>query len=496
MRVLFVFPDLSSDKTNFTGAVSYGIAFLSSELKQAGHEAHLYHITSVPTEKEFRGSVRDAEADLVAFSSSSHYARRLRSWTAWTRAETDAPIAVGGVHATMAPEDVCSMPGVDFICIGEGDLALAELCDALESGRYPTATENMWARDGGVFVKNRVRPFLEDLDSLPDPDLSIFRFGNLYSTRRGLFPFIMSRGCAYSCTYCSAPAYRRLCPNGGRVWRFMSPARAAVQLAHLLGRHMPAPRLVTFLDSMLFPTRNWLREFAPLYVERVGVPFSCNLRPDLVTDEVAELLRGMGCQSVRLGVESGNEDMTTRILNRQLSVDDIRAAFRILREHGIGRCAYNMVGLPGETIHKALDTVRLNAEMDPDAALCFLYYPYPGTRLRELCASECSFTEKEFDNFQIDAGLRSPVFPRTDILFIHRFFARLVRLYSLGRTWPPPLRRAWERALNSILVSPLLPRWAFVFVRERYKRLRHTVGEYLVRRSPRLYHALGGTDPL
>lgn len=496
MRVLFVFPDLSSDKTNYTGALSYGIAFLSSELKRAGHQVDLYQVTSMPKEEEFREKVRRAHADLVAFSANSHYARRLRSWTAWTGAETKALVVVGGVHATLAPEDVSSMPYVEFLCIGEGDLALAELCDALESGRYPTSLANMWARNGGAFVRNRMRPLLEDLDALPDPDLSLFDFDNLYSTRRGIFPYIMSRGCAYNCTYCSAPAYKRLAPRGARAWRFMTPGRAAAQLGALVKKHMPDARCVTFLDSILFPSREWLREFVPLYVEHVGMPFSCNLRPDFVTDEVAELLRGMGCQSVRLGVESGNEDMTTRVLNRQLSVNDIRTAFRILREHGIRRWSYNMVGLPGETIHKALDTVRLNAEVDPDLVLSFMYYPYPGTRLRDRCVSEGLLTDKEFDHYLIDAGTRSPTFSRTDILFIHRFFARLIRLYSLGRSWPPPLRRAWERALNSILVSPLLPRWAFVFVRERYKRLRHTVGEYLVRRSPRLYHALGGTDPL
>jgi hypothetical protein len=105
-------------------------------------------------------------------------------------------------------------------------------------------------------------------------------------------------------------------------------------------------------------------------------------------------------------------------------------------------------------------------------------------------------TDKEFDHYLIDVGIRSPVFSRTDVLFIHRFFARLVRAYSIAGSWPRPLRAAWERALTSALVSPLLPRGAFVFVRERYKRLRHRVGEYLVRRSPRLYRALGGTDPL
>ena len=204
----------------------------------------------------------------------------------------------------------------------------------------------------------------------------------------------------------------------------------------------------------------------------------------------------MGCIAVRLGVESGNEYVSTQILNRQLTIDDIRNAFRILRDYGIKRWSYNMVGLPGETLDTALDTVRLNAEIEPELALSFMFYPYPGTRLRDLCVSQGRVPDREFDHYMIDCGAESPTFSRSDILFVHRFFDRLINLYGLSRGWPPSARGLWERALNSCLTSRLLPRGTLVQTRERYKHLRHTVGEYLVRRSPSLYRFLGGTDPL
>src|SRR6266545_5342443 len=174
MRVLFVYPDLSSTVTSYTGALNYGVGLLSAVLKRGGHETSLVHITQEPSEDEFRERVRSERPDLVAFSSITHYARRLRKWTTWAHEASGAPVVVGGVHATYAPEEVSSHPHVHFTCVGEGEEALLELCDTLERGHDATNVASFWARRNGDVVRNPVRTLLDDLDTLPDPDLSLF----------------------------------------------------------------------------------------------------------------------------------------------------------------------------------------------------------------------------------------------------------------------------------------------------------------------------------
>ncbi len=496
MRLLFVYPDLSADLTNYTGVASYGIALLSAVLKEAGHQVDLYHMTTPPTEEEFRQRIRAAQPDLVAFSANSHYARRLPVWSAWAHAETGAPVAVGGIHATLAPQDVSAIPAVGFTCVGEGESALLELCENLEAGRDPSHIRNLWVRNGTSIVQNPLRPLCQDLDQLPAPDLSLFDFDRLYTVRRGLFPYLMSRGCAFQCSYCCVHTLKKISAGGDRYWRYLSPRRAAEQLRDLVAQYMPQAPNVQFLDTIIFPNRKWLREFAPLYKEMVGKPFSCNLRADFVNEEVAEILQDMGCDIVRMGVESGDEDMTTRVLKRGLTVADIRRAFTILREYGMQLWAYNMVGLPEETLPKALKTVRLNAELRPDLAIPFIFYPYPGTELHELCASEGYLTDREYDHYFMGVVTRLPTFRATDILFVHRFFVPLMRLYGVGRAWPVSLRLSWWKFVDGVLTSRLLPRGVLVWTRESYKRFRHGIGEFLVDRSPRLYRMLGGTDPV
>jgi anaerobic magnesium-protoporphyrin IX monomethyl ester cyclase len=495
MRVLFVFPDLSSTTTHYTGVLSYGLASLAAVLRQEGHEVALLHLTEPPTEAAFRERVRAACPDLVAFSSNSHYASRLRAWTSWAHEAARAPVVVGGVHATLAPADVAALPDVHFTCVGEGEAPLADLCRALESGSDPTRIPNLWARSGDAVVRNPGRPLLQDLDQLPDPDLSIFDVGRLYWVRQGVFTFLMSRGCAYGCTYCCAHGLRRAASGAGRYWRFLSPRRAVSQLSDLLRRHMPQAELVTFVDGILFPDRAWLEEFASLYRERIGLPFSCNLRADRVDAECAALLSDAGCRIARMGVESGDPRITAEVLQRGLEVADLCRAFALLRAAGIERWSYNMFGLPTETLRAALRTVRLNAEIEPDLALAFLFYPYPGTELRRRCAESGWLTGREYDHYQVNVTVRVPGFPEPDILFMHRFFRPLVRLYSLGRRLPGRGAGAWAAVLDATLASPLMPRAAIMRVWEVHRRLRHGAGEFLVRRSPALYRLLGGRAP-
>lgn len=495
MRVLFVFPDLSSTVTGYSGNLSYSVAQLSAVLRAAGHETALYHVTRDPSEAEFRERVRAARPDLVAFSAISHYARRLRRWTTWAREASGAPVAVGGVHATFAPEEVSGHPDVHFTCVGEGDEALPELCDRLEHGGDPTTVEGFWARRGGGIVRNPLRPIVEDLDALPDPDLSLFDVPGLFNSRSGTFNYLMSRGCAFCCTYCSAHTLRPLAPRTGRFWRFLSPERAARQLGGLLARHLPGAKLVSFGDSVLFPNRAWLEEFVPHYRAHVGVPVSCNLRADFVDERSVALLRALGTRIARLGVESGNERMTRDVLRRHLGVDDLRRAYRLLREAGIERWSYNIVGLPTETLPMALQTLKLNAEIDPELALAFLFYPYPGTGLHRLCREKGFLTDREYDHYRVGVAIRQPQFADGDVLFVHRYFAPLLRAYAAAGRLPASLARPATAALDAVLASPLLPRGGIVHASEQVRRLRHAVGERLLHRSPRLYRALGGRAP-
>jgi radical SAM superfamily enzyme YgiQ (UPF0313 family) len=216
----------------------------------------------------------------------------------------------------------------------------------------------------------------------------------------------------------------------------------------------------------------------------------------MLTDETVALLAEAGCDVVRMGVESGDERITAEVLKRHLKIQHLRDAFATTRRHGIRRMSYNMIGLPTERLPQALKTVRLNAELDPDEALAFIFYPYPGTELHRLSAELGYLTDREFDHYKAGVSTNMPQFSESDILFVHRHFHSLIRLYRAAARLPGALGRRAPDALDTMFASPLFPRSAIVRAKESYLRTRHVFGDWLVRRSPWLYRRLGGRDPV
>jgi radical SAM superfamily enzyme YgiQ (UPF0313 family) len=105
----------------------------------------------------------------------------------------------------------------------------------------------------------------------------------------------------------------------------------------------------------------------------------------MITESLCEVLKdyGVGLLRLRIAVECGDEDYRKAILKKNIDNDTLIRAADLLRRHGINFITYNMVGLPGEKLGQALETLRLNLLLKPKFALCFIYQPFPGTDLSE-----------------------------------------------------------------------------------------------------------------
>jgi radical SAM superfamily enzyme YgiQ (UPF0313 family) len=163
--------------------------------------------------------------------------------------------------------------------------------------------------------------------------------------------------------------------------RLRAPDKLVEEIAAVAGAYQTD--FVAFRES-IFPLRSdWLRDFAGRYPARVGLPFYCHLRLDLLNRENVALLAQAGCHSVNVGIETGNAELRRRLLGRSMSNETMVAACALLRGHGIRILANNMLGLPGATFEDDLETLRLNQACRPDYALAMLWQPYPGTALAQ-----------------------------------------------------------------------------------------------------------------
>jgi radical SAM superfamily enzyme YgiQ (UPF0313 family) len=179
-------------------------------------------------------------------------------------------------------------------------------------------------------------------------------------------------------------------------------------------------------DDLFTHDPAWLRAFAPLYRRTVGVPFTCNATPMSLTSETVSLLAEAGCHGVAVGVESGDQVLRERILERPARDEDLRAGCERVRKSGILLAAFNMIAMPGETVDQALATIRLNRELGVQVPRINFTFPLRGTRLTDRAIEEGFLTKEEQAEIEreVTAGrfkLR-PCFRSPDNALLERLF--------------------------------------------------------------------------
>lgn len=493
MKVLFVYPDYKVNVDPRSGRMlgveeggwyMEGVASLSAVLKGAGHEVSLYHLTSPAQRDEFQKTLLREGPDLLGFVTMTREYPQVKEYVLWAKDCLDVPVICGSYHPTTLPEEVIATEGVDMICRGEGEEAVLELVRKMDAGEDYRDTASIWVKDGGEVRRNPVRPLIEDIDVLPLPDFAVFDFSRLISTRINTGVVILSRGCPYSCTYCSNKKMRDIYPNKNRYSRFHSPEYSIEYLKKLLAVQ-PGIRYLNFRDDILPWKDGWLEKFTTLYRKEINLPFICNYRANLVTPEIVRMLREAGCYQMFFGVESGNDYVRNQVLNRHMSREKIVAAFAACREAGIKTVAYNMVGLPYEDKSRVLDTIKLNAEIKADHSLSPIYYPYPDTALFETAVKE-GWVPPVYD-YREDRYVDQPTLPRDQLYFARYYFRPFVRLYRTLWKLPARLAAPLERWADRLFISPHLPHAFLVWLARSLERTRNVFKEQLSRRAPRLY---------
>lgn len=418
MKILFVYPDLGIRG----GALSFqfGLGHLSSFVKERGHETELYYVRTEEDIKGLNGKIAASKPDLLAFTSTSPQFRHVRRMAG--ALEDKRPFTIcGGPHVTLYPEALEETPGLDAVCRGEGEHALLEVLNALEGRGDINDVPGLWIKTGSGVRKNPPREFIRDVDSLPFPDRGLYDYQAVADSDFGTALFMFSRGCPFECTYCSNHALRKV--QGGKYVRFRSVDNCLDEIAEVLSKYRI--EMLYFNDDVFTMKKDYVREFCLKYGKRFGNPFQINARVETLDDEICGLLKDAGCARIDIGIESGSEEFRRRVLKRRMSNEEIIKAFASANKAGIKTKSFNIVGYPLEKKENALETVKLNRLIQPDSIVVYIFEPYPGTELYDICLEKGFLEENPWEaDFapRTDTVLRMPDFPRGEIKKIYRNF--------------------------------------------------------------------------
>ena len=113
----------------------YGVMQLSAVLKKHGHIVDIFFDSKINTLKE----IKKTKPDLIAYSLMSMQWDWAKSMSVFLKQNgVQSPQIVGGIHSTMTPELTIKHEGIDIVCVGEGERAFSELCNANNDNiKYP-----------------------------------------------------------------------------------------------------------------------------------------------------------------------------------------------------------------------------------------------------------------------------------------------------------------------------------------------------------------------
>ena len=295
-----------------------------------------------------------------------------------------SPIITGG--------PLCAVPGigsvaehflgVDAYVSGDGEAPTARIWESLNSrGSIVSGIPGVWTRGASEPI-----PFRQgDLDELPIPARHLLS-SHLYrpSARRGstgvsTTAAFLSRGCPYSCSFCSAPL------SSGKSVRRFSSVRTVQELRACSAAGFDH---IIFYDDCLFIRSPNLDARVLEFVSSVRESgwlgtFQLELRCDAVCalgDRALTELAQAGCRQINMGIEKAQASQLQH-LRKLLTPEVARQACERVSSFGMRAAATFILGGPDETIADVRETISFAQSLPLDFAHFNPLALYPGTTL-------------------------------------------------------------------------------------------------------------------
>ena len=352
---------------------SLGIRTLHSFLRSHGYDVKTIFLKNLffnninkPSAKElelFYDSVAREQADIIGLCVYSTYFNLAKKITQMLRKKTYAKVIWGGIHPTILPEECIKF--TDYICLGEGEYPMLELVENIKHGRPTINIKNIWVNSGDGIHRNEVRNLI-DINDIPALDISndnMIYIDNDRLEKRNLNSFrtyvtTSGRGCPFSCTYCCVSSLNKLYKGKGKRTRRLTVENTINKILDTR-KTFKNMKYVDFQDDVFTLDPEWIKHFSQEYRKNIGLPLSAVAHPEFINDEVISLLKEAGLFYLKVGIQSGAEQVRKNVYKRHDSNRKIVEAAKVLDRHGVDVGYDIIVNNPYETHQDKEETVNL-----------------------------------------------------------------------------------------------------------------------------------------
>lgn len=332
----------------------------------------------------------------------------------------ETKVIFGGAFATFVAEDILKNKCVDFVVLHEGENTILELIKNLESrtNSYKNIA-GLAFRQGDKVIINPRREYIKNLDSLPFPDISLVDMLRYY----GIFCLSTSRGCPGNCVFCSARAM------WGPRYRCRSAESVFSELFWYYKKYRSKVKYFYFADDTFTAKQERVFELSNLLNKSpISVPWYCESRVDVLTEDMLKVMRGSGCYKIHLGVESGNQRIINSI-RKNINLEKVEQVLEYAKKFNIKILCSFVLGLPEDTTETMDDTIRyirhIKQKYGVEIAVS-MNIPFPGTyEYNNLDSLGLKIHIKKWSNFTINSAIISGKYFSRQVL--QNYYCRAIK---------------------------------------------------------------------
>lgn len=438
-----------------------GLSYITAFAKQRGHTIFpidaLFETTEMPVEltpvqfkyqNVYRVGISydnivkqiPADTELVGIAGpTSNHARIIKELSSTIKNKfPKVKILLGGPYPSAVPEDVPTL-NVDYGIDGESEVVL----DKLLAGAPLNTIKGLIYNDGQEWHFNGKAEPPVDLDFIPFPAREVFHC-NEYLDKQGVariregteivlkklrsVSLIMSRGCPYSCSFCSIHLMN------GRIWRYRSPENVIAELIELKEKYHVES--VAFLDDHVIGHKDRFLKIMNLMIKKkIDLQWQLpnGVRVDYLDREIMQKMKEAGCTSLVLGIQHGSQSMIN-VMNTKLDLKKVEQVVKDANEIGLPLAAFLIVGYPGETRKYFIESLafckKLGRKYNLKDWRINIARAYPKTILDKLCREKGYYVRKDVENLlyfpgeDTEANIKTPEFDPEEVIWRRNYALR------------------------------------------------------------------------
>ncbi len=303
-------------------------------------------------------------------------------------------VALGGAGPNCLPsEELFRYSGkdVDVVCQGEGESTWQDIISRFigSTNRNGELSKPSYlfegvpgtlVRDETGYIQNVPRAQIQDLDTIPMPDLNGIeaeRYIELWRKNGGMgsISIFPSRGCPFSCIFCDKTIF-------GKKFRHHSPKRIVDEMERISQEYKPIDDIFLFDDNLSTNRKVMTEVCSEIEARNLKVNWSCQARVNTVDGDLLKVMAHAGCKEIYFGIETVSPKLI-EFLNKGISLEQAIDAIAASRQAGIKPGCFFIVGIPGETKTDIRLLEQFVNQTKPSYIGFSVLIPFPGTKLFE-----------------------------------------------------------------------------------------------------------------